>query len=86
MSELGKLARAKIIIREILERHAISHYEMRSHICLRSLVDAREEVAIGLRGIGLSFPEIGRLMNRDHSTVMHLCDRKRRNEKRRKVA
>lgn len=34
-------------------------------------VDARLEAYIALREAGYSYPEIGRFVGRDHSTVMH---------------
>lgn len=37
------------------------------------LVLVRVLIAVRLRNIGLNYSQIGRLMNRDHSTVMELC-------------
>jgi chromosomal replication initiation ATPase DnaA len=36
------------------------------------IVYGRQLAAYGLRrGVGLSYPKIGRLLNRDHSTIIH---------------
>ena len=37
------------------------------------VVDIRRELARGLRQRGLSYPEIGRYLDRHHTAVMHLC-------------
>ena len=35
-------------------------------------IKCRREIASQLRILGLSFPEIGRLLNRDHSSILDL--------------
>jgi chromosomal replication initiation ATPase DnaA len=36
------------------------------------LVDARQFIAKGLRAKGYSFPKIGKVMNRDHTSIQNL--------------
>ncbi len=36
----------------------------------KKLVEARKKIASVLRGKGFSYPEIGAVINRDHSSVM----------------
>lgn len=36
------------------------------------LVDKRKKIAKLLREIGYSYPQIGKMMNRDHSSIIHL--------------
>lgn len=42
----------------------------------RKLADARSMVARHLRSLGWSTPKIGRLLNRDHTTIINLLKRK----------
>lgn len=39
----------------------------------RELVDRRQIIAKRLRSEGYSYPLIAKVMNRDHSSIMHLC-------------
>ncbi|HXH52568.1 MAG TPA: helix-turn-helix domain-containing protein [Sphingomicrobium sp.] len=41
----------------------------------RELVAARVWIALRARADGFSFPEIGRALNRDHTTIVHHCQR-----------
>lgn len=38
----------------------------------RAMVAVRREIAIKARAAGFSFPEIGRALNRHHTTILHL--------------
>jgi chromosomal replication initiator protein len=38
---------------------------------LKALVEVRRKCIVWLRGKGYSTTEIGRIMNRDHSTIVH---------------
>jgi chromosomal replication initiation ATPase DnaA len=38
----------------------------------RNIVDDRQRVAKFLYERGFSYPEIGKMMNRDHTSIMHL--------------
>lgn len=42
------------------------------------VVEARAEAAIRLRQLGLTFPKIGTLLNRDHTTIIHLVYKRRK--------
>ena len=43
-----------------------------------ALVDARQDVAVMLRDRGLSLPQIGRVINRHHASVLNLLERAER--------
>jgi chromosomal replication initiation ATPase DnaA len=43
----------------------------------KETVSIRREFARKLRGTGLSYPQIGRYLDRHHTAVMHLCRGKR---------
>lgn len=45
----------------------------------------RRHVAQQLRAHGLSYPEIGRVMNRDHTTVQYMCKDEYRADKKFKM-
>lgn len=47
--------------------------ELRGASVRRHLSDARCVIAVVLRSRGWSYPQIGQLLNRDHSTVMYMC-------------
>lgn len=49
--------------------------ELRGRGNMKNYVDARSVVAVLLRARGWSYPQIGRLLDRDHSTVINLCRR-----------
>lgn len=40
-----------------------------------SLVRARADLFVALRHLGMSYPEIGAMLDRDHTTVMAACKR-----------
>jgi chromosomal replication initiation ATPase DnaA len=42
----------------------------------RHLVDARQAIAKGLRSKGYSFPAIAGVMRRDHTSIIHLVQRR----------
>lgn len=49
-----------------------SKMEILSRRRQKSIVDDRQRVAKFLYEKGLSYPKIGQMMNRDHSSIMHL--------------
>ena len=62
------------VIRTVAQFYHISPADIRGGQRNRLYVDARWVCAEALRRKGrLSFPAIGRLLNRDHTTVMHGC-------------
>lgn len=59
------------LIKSVADRHGVCLNDilgMRKH---SHVVDARRECMAILRGEGLSCPQIGRLLNRDSSTIVH---------------
>jgi len=44
---------------------------------LKALVTVRRKCIVWLRGKGYSTTEIGRIMNRDHSTIVHSLQKSR---------
>ena len=61
-------------IQEICEKHRTNLREIRSNIRVTCIVDARREIAAYLRARAWSYPQIGRWMNRDHSSVINLLN------------
>jgi len=61
------------ILQGVLNKYQITMDDLRSECKAYLHVYARREAAIRLRGLGLSFPRVGRILNRDHSTIVHAC-------------
>ena len=59
------------VIRTIAVRHGCTAQEILGPCKLRHLVEARWECIALFRKRGMSTSEIGRLMNRDHTTIIH---------------
>ena len=56
-----------------------SGYPMNEIVSVRRqhhLVDARQAIATEMRGKGYSFPAIGKVMKRDHTSILHLVQRR----------
>jgi hypothetical protein len=71
---------AKFILRLVALRHGINVEAISGRSRFRSIVAARHE-AIGLvytHCRRLSLPEIGRLFNRDHTTILHAIEKLRK--------
>ncbi|MBO9380048.1 hypothetical protein GG804_25090 [Sphingomonas histidinilytica] len=64
-------ARAAEIVADVANLFGISDADVLSDCRRRDLIVARREVYRQLRALGASYPTIGRLMQRDHSTIMH---------------
>ena len=58
------------LVHGIARRHGTSWDEMKSPTRIASVVAARMALYRVLREHGWSYPSIGRLLNRDHTTVM----------------
>lgn len=58
-------------INQIAYTHGYTAEHILSHSKQRKLVVARRECIAMLRAKGLSTPQIGKIMNRDHSTIVH---------------
>lgn len=59
------------IVQEICHKHGVTVNDVLSRRRDKKTLAARFECYKALRGMGLSFPKIGKIMNRDHSTVCH---------------
>lgn len=59
-------------IREIVDPLGVSVGEVLGRCRTPHVVAARRAVAIHYRNAGRSFPEIGRIIGRDHTSVMNL--------------
>lgn len=71
------------IINEVAEKRGLSAKEIKSEKAWRYLVAARFEAVKRLRDeLGYSFPQIGRLLNRDHTTILYNYSAERRAKKR----
>lgn len=73
------------IIASIEEQHGFPEGELRSEKVSRYLSGARREAILSLRALGLSWSEIGRHLNRDHSSVIKLVSGKPVNKSRKTV-
>jgi len=62
---------AQRIIMDIARERGFTISDIKSPRREYKLVRARFEIMAALKASGLSFPQVGRLLNRDHSTVMH---------------
>lgn len=51
----------------------------------RYVVDQRRVVAKKLRDKGYSYPQIGKVMNKDHTSIMYMVDDQHRDEKKFKM-
>jgi hypothetical protein len=67
-------------VRGILRRYGETMVRLISHQRDQNIIDCRLAVAIYLRQRGWSFPRIGQVMNRDHSSIVHLLDPSKRRE------
>jgi chromosomal replication initiation ATPase DnaA len=64
------------IIFDVAEKHQVPVVDMLSSRRDKIYADAREEAYRRLRNeLGYSYPKIARIFNRDHSTVVHACNR-----------
>lgn len=60
------------ILHEVALKHRFKVEDLKSKGCKRALIKARQEAMYRLREEGkFSFPQIGRMVGRDHSTVIH---------------
>ena len=59
-------------LQRIAKAHGLTSRDIRGRDRHRRLVTARRAVAVALRGIGLTYAEVGEVMHRDHASVMNL--------------
>lgn len=56
--------------RAVAEAHHVDLFDLLGRSRERSIARARAALYVRLHGLGLSSPEIGRALDRDHSTVL----------------
>lgn len=71
------------ILRSVARRHRVPLQRILGPDRHRDVVYARQEAAWRLRNLGLSYPKIGQVLNRDHTTIMYAV---RQHETRRREA
>lgn len=65
------------LLEVVAKKHGVSITSLVGKTRQRDIVDIRSALVKSLRNDwNMSFPAIGRLFNRDHSTIMHLYQRK----------
>ncbi len=74
-------ATAHEVVRQVSLLHGVQVYRVLGKRRSKFMHKVRFEIASVLRGMGMSYPEIGRAMNRDHSTIHVLLNGKARNPK-----
>jgi chromosomal replication initiator protein len=67
----GPVAPSAMALAAVARRFGVTFAELTSKDRHRRLADARHVAAWVLRQYGLSYPEIGRVLCRDHTTAMH---------------
>lgn len=77
----GMSKRVRVVIEPILQRHGLTWAELWAPTRPQRLQQPRREVWAAMRGLGLTFPRIGQITGRDHSTVVHGLDRLRETQK-----
>jgi chromosomal replication initiation ATPase DnaA len=70
-------------IAEVAARHQTTAAAVLGESRARYVVDARREIAMHLHGQGLSSVQIGRLMNRDHTSILNLLGATKSNRRKR---
>ena len=61
---------------EMCEKSWCSVEDIKSHRRDADLVDERQAIVEGLRGKGYTLTEIAGVMNRDHTSIMHLLNKR----------
>jgi chromosomal replication initiation ATPase DnaA len=59
------------ILEEVTKNYSCTVQQLRSRQRASNLVKARRRVSRRLRQHGMSYPKIGRVLNKDHTTIMH---------------
>jgi chromosomal replication initiation ATPase DnaA len=63
-------------VAKIVRSHHVTMFETCSRVNTAKVVEARHEVWGYLRSLGFSYPEIGRLWNAHHTTVLAALGKK----------
>ena len=75
------VAVARAIIEAVCAESGVSKELLLSRRTERFIVEVRAAAARQMRNIGMSYPEIGWVMGRDHSAIFHLVCPERRAER-----
>lgn len=69
---VSELERARRVIKECCTEFGLEERDVFSKRRRQKLVECRQEIYLRIREVlGFSYPEIGRLLDKDHSTVFH---------------
>ncbi len=71
LSERLRMRGVYELVTDTAYSHRVSLSEVLSKSRKRPIAAARRAVCVALRARGLSLPEIGALIGRDHTTVLH---------------
>ena len=67
-----------VMLYQMCHELGVSVWRVRSRSRDRKLVMVRRDIAHRLREAGHSFPAIGKALNRDHTSIMHLLGKTKR--------
>lgn len=70
------------LFKELCERYNRTTNEIRSQRKHDCLFQDRKKIAQTLRAKGLSYPAIGIIMHRDHSSIQYMCKKDMREKRR----
>ena len=69
---LGNAYEPYDIIERVLSKHSVDMVEVMGRSRERIVADARHEIWYFMKKLGgLSYPQIGKMFNRDHTTIMN---------------
>ena len=57
---------------ELVEKSPFNKREICSPRRQAKLVDERQKIAISMKGLGFTYPVIAHVMDRDHTSIIHL--------------
>jgi chromosomal replication initiation ATPase DnaA len=78
MVNMNAILFAHGLIEGVCHRHGVTVSELKSLSRKGALTKARRDIIVYLRDkVGFSFPAIGVLINRDHSTVIRIYEREK---------
>lgn len=63
--------RSKQIIREVAAKHQVTRNDILGRFKNGAIPAARREVMVRLKALGMTAPQIGRIVKRDASTVLY---------------
>ena len=70
MTEYRKRELLRAVVAKVADVHQVTATAIMGRSRYKSVARARMVVMFELRGLGFSYPEVGRLVGRDHTTVM----------------